>query len=114
MKINKHEDQRNNRDTAESCTYKKIYLLHFVDGKFYHEKINLKVVDQDAYLICHDIIADVFFEQLNNNNSAYTSSSSIAGHHNMDESGTLIFWHGRPYYVTDEDEEFLIQIEEEV
>ena len=100
--INKAEEERCVKDISERCPIKLVYRLKHCDNKFYYENITryLRDVWQDKYSTIHDIIADVFYKQVNCGH-AYTSSSSLAGHHNMDLDGTLIFNLGEPLYVTD-------------
>jgi hypothetical protein len=99
-----HPSQEN-RDKTPVMKHK-AYLLKFADAKFWFVNFdNVENIHQDDYEIIHDIIADLFYEQLNGKNYAYTSSGSLAGHHNMDNSGTLIFNNGEPIYVFDRDSE---------
>ena len=86
----------------EQVTYKHIYEISFYNGIPYKELRGIKEITQDNYIIIHDTIAEVFYSVLNGSNYCYTSTSSLAGHHNMEQEGTLIFWCGQCYYVTDD------------
>lgn len=95
---------------AQFCDFDNIVLLKFADNNFFIEYVDLSQVHQDDYLICHDIVADIFFNQLNGKNYCYTSTSSIAGHHSMSTNGTLIFVRGEPYYVWDNSDDDINEI----
>jgi len=102
VEIIKHEEQRNNHKVSESVHYARADLLKFCDGKFYRVPLDdVETIHQDRYEIIHDLVAEQFYKW-NGDSEAYTSSSGIAGHHNMDGSGTLIFWRGEPVYVYDD------------
>lgn len=102
--INRFEKEHNG--SPKITERQKAYLLKFSDGRFFYVDIDyVSTAHQDDYQIIHDIIADLFYEQLNGKNYAYTSTSSLAGHHNMDNSGSLIFWKGEPLYVFDKESE---------
>ena len=111
VQIQKAKEQRNNKDIKEICNYEYIYKLKYCDGVFWRVNENNKSITQDKYLICHDIIAELFFNSLCGGDYAYTSSSTIAGHHNND--GTLIFFCGEPYYCFDNEDNFFLELVEE-
>ena len=105
IKIIKAVEEKCNKEIEEIVTCKKVYLLKYCDDKFFYEDVTkfYDIVHQDKYLICHDIIADLFYNKINCDH-AYTSSSNLAGHHNMDIDGTLIFIKGIPHYISDDDQ----------
>lgn len=106
IKVHKSKNERLDKETDEVSYFDNAILLRYCDNKFFVEHIDcLTDIYQDDYQICHDIIADIFYKQLNSQNYAYTSSSSVAGHHNMNTNGTLIFSKGLPYYVWDNEPE---------
>ena len=102
--IFKNARERNNIDIEEKSTCKKVYLLKYADNKFYFEDMtkHYTTIHQDKYMVCHNIIADVLFKQLNDNEHAYTSSSGLAGHFNTSFDGCLIFLQGIPHYIADD------------
>jgi len=103
VNIWKHEKALCNRDDKGLGHYKYVALLKYADGKFYYEDVTefYKDFKCDEYQICHDIIAELFFKQVHCG-EAYTSTSSIAGYHNMDGDGTLVFHLGEPHFLSDE------------
>jgi hypothetical protein len=118
--IIKHKNEQCNPEIPERCEFDHIIRLKYCDGVFYRvtgeefnytEEFNTEY-QQDKYEIIHDIIAELFFNQLNGGEHAYTSSSSIAGHHNMIESGTLIFINGEPFYSWDLEESQINALDE--
>ena len=102
--IIKHKEDFTKQEEEIKYFAENILRLKYCDGVFYRCEENEYIkkdteFKQDKHLIIHDVIADLFYKQLNNKNYAYTSTSSLGGHHNMDENGTLIFLQGEPFYI---------------
>ena len=99
-----NDENGSNKGEDKVTEWDKAYLLKYADGKFWREELkDIPEIHADKYQICHDIVATLFYTQLNGDNEAYTSTSGINGHHNMESSGTLIFWRGEPVYVFDDE-----------